>query len=165
MTKPSRGRMPASDNVGQMPATDAAGPVPAHAAGPDRHHILVCQACRHTGSACLPGIALLEKLRAAIGAAGMAESFEVSGTACLAACARRGYQPCTVAWRANAKTTWAFGDIEADADIEALIAFSQLYAARENGWAAAGDWPESLRDRALSRVPAAMVVTGAGALQ
>lgn len=130
-----------------------------------RHNILVCQACRHTGSPCLPGIELLTKLRAAIQASGLGAAFEVSGTACLAACARRGYQPCTVAWRASEKATWAFGDIDPDADIEALVEFSRLYSARENGWAKAGDWPETLQERALARIPAAIVVTEAGALQ
>ncbi len=47
------------------------------------HQILVCKACKHKGSSCEPGFALLKKLRAAIAAAGLGEEFEVSGTACL----------------------------------------------------------------------------------
>ena len=52
------------------------------------HQILVCKACKHKGSSCEPGFALLKKLRAAIAAAGLSDDFEVSGTACLAGCVR-----------------------------------------------------------------------------
>jgi len=128
---------------------------------PRRHNILVCQACRHEGQECRPGLALLARLREAIAAAGMGEDFEVSGTVCLAGCSR----PCTVAWRANAKATWLFGDIDPEADIDDLVAFSKHYAERHNGWSRAGEWPPSLYDRVLARVPAAMIVTQEGTVQ
>ena len=92
------GGVPRKENVMTIPHDR---PRPAVSQEQMRHNILVCQACRHTGSPCLPGIELLTKLRAAIQASGLGAAFEVSGTACLAACARRGYQPCTVAWRAS----------------------------------------------------------------
>jgi predicted metal-binding protein len=125
------------------------------------HQILVCKACKHTGEACGPGFELLKKLRAAVAAAGLSEDFEVTGTACLAGCDR----PCTVAWRASAKATWLFGDIDPDEPIDDLIAFSRLYAALEDGWMAGSDCPPRLCRSTLARIPAAMIVTAEGAIQ
>ncbi|MFN3822409.1 MAG: DUF1636 family protein [Pseudorhodobacter sp.] len=125
------------------------------------HQILVCKACKHLGQSCGPGFALLKKLRAAVSAAGLSEEFEVTGTACLAGCDR----PCTVAWRATAKATWFFGDIDPDQPIDDLIAFSKLYAAVEDGWMAGSDCPPRLCQNTLARIPAAMIVTAEGVVQ
>lgn len=125
------------------------------------HQILVCQSCRHKGAACRPGLALLAQLRQAIAAAGLADDFEVSGTACMAGCDR----PCTVAWRASAKATWLFGDIEPDQDIDDLIAFARLYAGLEDGWCRAADRPGKLAEHVLARIPAAILATAEGVLQ
>ena len=127
-----------------------------------RHQILVCQSCRHKDSPCRPGLALLEKLRAAVSEAkGLAEDFEISGTACMAGCDR----PCTVAWRATGKATWLFGDIDPDADIDALVDFATLYQRLEDGWCRAADRPGKLATATLARIPAAMIVTGEGISQ
>lgn len=135
---------------------------PAMRLGAKPHQILVCQSCRHKDSPCLPGLALLEKLRAAVGQAkGLAEDFEISGTACMAGCDR----PCTVAWRATGKTTWLFGDIDPDADIDALVAFATLYQRLEDGGCRAADHPGKLATATLARIPAAMIVTGEGISQ
>ena len=113
-----------------------------------RHQILVCQSCRHKDSPCRPGLALLEKLRAAVSEAkGLAEDFEISGTACMAGCDR----PCTVAWRATGKATWLFGDIDPDADIDALVDFATLYQRLEDGWCRAADRPGKLATPPPSR--------------
>ncbi len=127
-----------------------------------RHQILICQSCRHTDSPCLPGLALLEKLRVAVGQAkGLAQDFEISGTACMAGCDR----PCTVAWRATGKATWLFGDIDPDAAIDALVDFAKLYQRLEDGWCRAADRPGKLASSTLARIPAAMIVTAEGQLQ
>lgn len=126
-----------------------------------RHQILVCQSCRHKGDACRPGLALLERLRSAIAAAGLGDDFQVSGTACMAGCDR----PCTVAWRATAKATWLFGDVEPEADIDDLVAFARLYRQLEDGWCRAADRPGKLADTVLARIPAALIMTGEGGLQ
>ena len=129
------------------------------------HQILVCKACKHEGSACEPGFALLKKLRAAIAAAGLADAFEVSGTACLAGCVPDRGGPCVVGWRATAKATWLFGDIDPAQSIDDLVAFSRLYAATEDGWMSGKDCPPRLCDNTLARIPAAMIVTRHGTLQ
>ena len=127
-----------------------------------RHQILVCQSCRHKDSPCRPGLALLEKLRAAVSLAkGLAADFEISGTACMAGCDR----PCTVAWRATGKATWLFGDIDPDADIDALVEFAALYQRLEDGWCRAADRPGKLANATLARIPAALIVTAEGPLQ
>ena len=87
---------------------------------PARHQLLLCQDCRHTGQPCLPGLALLERLRAAIAAAGPGEAFEMSGSASLAACPR----PCTVVWRVSAGAAWLFGDVDPAVEIEELVALA-----------------------------------------
>ncbi len=134
---------------------------PSVVAKPPQHQILVCQTCRHLDRACLPGLALVEKLQAAIAAAGLGTEFEVSGTACMAGCAR----PCTVAWRATAKATYLFGDIDPEANIDDLVAFARIYRAAEDGWTSAGNRPGKLAEQVLARIPAAVIVTGEGSLQ
>lgn len=130
-----------------------------------QHQILVCKACKHRGNPCAPGFALLKKLRAAIASAGLGPEFEVTGTACLAGCVTDTGAPCVVAWRASAKATWLFGDIDPGQSMEELIAFSRLYASVADGWLSGRDCPPHLCDNTLARIPAAIIVTREGALQ
>lgn len=124
---------------------------------PDRpHQTLICLDCRHTRSACRLGLALVAKLHAAMAAgAALTEGFEISGTACMAGCTR----PRTVAFRATAKSTYLFGDIDATADIEALVAFSAQYQRSEDGYFRTAERPDELAKTALARLPAAIAVT------
>lgn len=129
------------------------------------HQILVCKACKHHGAACAPGFELLKNLRAAIATAGLADDFEISGTACLGGCVGARGAPCVVAWRATAKATWLFGDIDPDQPLDDLIAFARLYAAREDGWMGGKALPVTLCDTTLARIPAAIIVTREGPVQ
>lgn len=129
------------------------------------HQILVCKACKHTSQACTQGFQLLKRLRAAISAAGLGDEFEVSGTACLAGCVPDHGKPCIVGWRATAKATWLFGDIDPDQPFDDLIAFARAYAAQEDGWMTGRDLPPRLSDTTLARIPAAMIVTREGRVQ
>lgn len=119
----------------------AASPVPMPR--PARHQLLVCRDCRHTGQPCHPGLALLERLRAAIAAAGPGGEFEISGSASLDDCPR----PCTVAWRVSAGAAWLFGDVDPAAGIEDLVAMADRH------------------DPAGGEGPAAVIVTRAGVFQ
>ncbi len=119
------------------------------------HQILLCMACRYHDAHCGPGLALLQKLRAAVALAGVDDGFEISGTASLAGCDR----PCTVAWRATGKASWFFGDVDADQPIDDLIAYSQE---SEGIRGQAADRPSA---PALARIPAAMIVTREGVIQ
>ncbi|MFT3673541.1 DUF1636 family protein [Aestuariivirga sp.] len=129
------------------------------------HIIIVCTTCRHTGLTCRPGYDLIAKLNAALVAAGpaLANDFQVSGTSCLAGCSR----PCTVAFRADAKATYVFGDISDDCDVEALVQFAGLYAVRGDGMSKASEHPQELRFKTLARIPAAVIacVPRGGAIQ
>ncbi|MFG6595663.1 DUF1636 family protein [Sulfitobacter sp. 1A13368] len=119
------------------------------------HRITVCTSCKHKGTDCRPGFDLIQRLSAAIAAAGAAipEDFEVAGVACMAGCDR----PCTVAYHASAKATYLFGDIDPDEDIDDLVAFAQHYATLNDGWCSSLDRPGKLRISTLARVPAAMI--------
>lgn len=129
------------------------------------HQILVCKACKHHGQTCEPGFKLLKQLRAAIAAAGLGDAFEVSGTACLAGCAQGHGGPCVVGWRATAKATWLFGDIDPAQPIDDLVEFARLYASVEDGWLSGKDCPPRLCDNTLARIPAAIIVTREGVIQ
>lgn len=119
------------------------------------HQITVCTFCRHKGDNCRPGYELIERLRAAIAAAGdsIPEEFEISGTACMAGCDR----PCTVAYFGSRKATYLFGDIDPDQDIADLVDFARQYAFLNDGWCSSVDRPGKLRKSTLARVPAAMI--------
>ena len=104
-------------------------------------------------------------MRAAVAAAGLGESFEISGTACLAGCVPDHGEPCVVGYRATEKATWLFGDIDPDQPLYDLIAFARSYAALDDGWLNGRDLPPRLCDTTLARIPAAMIVTREGALQ
>lgn len=121
----------------------------------DKHIITICTSCRHQGQDCRPGHELIRRLRAAldvaVGVTG--DAFQIEGFACLAACDR----PCTVAYRATAKTVWLFGDVDPDEDIDDLVAFAAQYAASDEGWFRAAGRPGKLRRTALARVPSLVI--------
>lgn len=125
----------------------------------ETHKIFVCTSCRHKGSECRPGYELIKKLQEAISIASplTGDDFEVSGIACMAGCSR----PCTVAYRANGKATYLFGDVDPKTDIDDLVAFARQYRNLEDGWCNSGDRPGKLRRTTLARIPAAMIVTEA----
>lgn len=119
------------------------------------HRISVCISCKHKGTPCQPGYALIDKLRQAIAQAGdtVSEDFAISGVACMAGCDR----PCTVAYHGSRKATYLFGDIQDDGDIDALVAFARQYAVLHDGWSTSIDRPAKLRNNTLARVPAAII--------
>lgn len=124
-----------------------------------QHRITVCTSCKHKGTSCRPGFDLIEKLRAAIDAAGdtIGDDFEVSGVACMAGCDR----PCTVAYHGSRKATYLFGDIDPAVDVGDLVTFAQQYAALDDGWCSSRDRPGKLRSSTLARVPSAMIAVEA----
>lgn len=119
------------------------------------HRITVCTSCRHTGEACRPGYQLIERLRSAIALAGdsVAEDFEVSGTACMAACTRA----CTVAYHGTRKASYLFGDIDPDEDVADLVEFARQNAVLHDGWCSAVGRPGKLRRTTLARIPATIM--------
>lgn len=129
----------------------------------NKHRITICTSCKHKGTECRPGFELIEKLRKAIETAGDAipEDFEISGVACMAGCDR----PCTVAYHANRKATYLFGDIDPAVDVGDLVTFAQQYAYLHDGWCSSVDRPGKLRKSTLARVPSAMIVFEASSVR
>ncbi len=156
-----KGRPPAARPVA-TPAYSVAQSAPHQISGLQG---LQAQGCQSRGRGLRAGHALLKKLRAAIQAAGLGAEFEVSGTACLAGCVPEHGGACVVGWRATAKATWLFGDIDPAQPLDDLVEFSRLYAAVQDGWLAGRDCPPRLCDNTLARIPAAMIVTREGPLQ
>lgn len=128
------------------------------------HQILVCKACKRQGATSEPGHALLKKLREAIASAGLGQDFEVSGTACLAGCVPDHGGACVLGWRAPAKATWLFGDIDPALPIDDLVEFSRRYAALDDGWMSGKDCPPRLCENTLARIPAAVIALAEDAL-
>lgn len=132
--------------------------------GRTAHNIIVCTRCRHIGKRCLPGYELISRLRVAVDLARRAGALEadytIDGIACMAGCER----PCTVAYRADGKSAYLFGDVDADADINALLAFAAQYASSDDGWTSATERPVGLSGKTLARIPAALVVEHQGSV-
>ncbi len=119
------------------------------------HRITICTSCQNKGTECRPGFELIDRLRAAIAAAGDAipEEFVISGVACMAGCDH----PCTVAYHGTKTATYLFGDIDPGTDIDDLVAFAKHYAYLHDGWCSSADRPGKLRKSTLARVPAAII--------
>jgi predicted metal-binding protein len=125
-----------------------------------RHQLILCTTCRKTGTDCRPGFELLQSLNRAADlarVAGLPEDFGISGTACLSGCSR----PCTVAFVADGKTSYLFGDIDPAEDLDALVEFAQLYRAREDGMTRFNERPDALRGKCLARIPSALMMSEA----
>jgi predicted metal-binding protein len=125
-----------------------------------RHQLILCTTCRKTGTDCKPGLDLLRSLNRTTDlgrAAGLPEDFGISGTACLSGCAR----PCTVAFVADGKTSYLFGDIDPQENLDALVEFAKLYRAREDGMTRFNERPRELRGKCLARIPSALMMTEA----
>lgn len=122
-----------------------------------QHTVTVCTDCRITGTACRPGLKLLDHLNACLSKMDAADNrdFAVEGTVCMAGCRR----PCTIAFQASGKATYLFGDIEPDADIEALVAFAKLYGERPDGMTREAERPRALGGKVLARIPASVLVS------
>lgn len=123
-----------------------------------RHQLILCTTCRKTGTDCRPGLQLLQSLEQATDlgrAAGLPEDFAIAGTACMSGCSR----PCTVAFVAEGKTAYLFGDIDPGENLDALVEFARLYQAREDGMTRFAERPDALRGKCLARVPSALLVS------
>ena len=120
------------------------------------HKISVCISCRATGApdddVSRPGRRLLDGLRSALTWV-EGQDFEVAAINCMAGCER----PCTVAYTAQNKATYLFGDIDTDRDVDDLVAFAQQYAQLADGWCSSTTRPAGLANKTLARVPAAVL--------
>ncbi|MCR9085823.1 MAG: DUF1636 domain-containing protein [Rhodobacteraceae bacterium] len=120
---------------------------------PGADRTILCTRCRHTDAPCHPGFELIRRLRAAMDAAGDAvgDRFEVSGTAAVTGCTRA----CTVAYRGSRGAMFLFGDVDPDADIDALVATART---KGQGWGDAGGGLVEPGSPVCEQAPAAVLV-------
>ncbi|GAA6164376.1 hypothetical protein NBRC116590_20800 [Pelagimonas sp. KU-00592-HH] len=112
---------------------------------PFPHKITFCSMCPHTGQTCRPGFEMARKLCQSISASGdlIADDFEMSGHVEMVGCSR----PCVGVFHATKSACHMFGDVEQDADVDALLCDART-AARGHG-----DWPQD----GTGPIPAAVV--------
>jgi predicted metal-binding protein len=103
--------------------------------------VTVCQSCP-AGRA-----GLARRLHAAVDEAGL--TAEVGTVDCMSGCGR----PSTVAFRAEGKTAYLFGDLSDD-DLPDLLTFLRLYQAAPEGNFADARPLGGLREKAIARIPA-----------
>ncbi len=115
------------------------------------HQISVCTSCKQKGSSHKLGFDLIEKLQVAFNKAGDAVpvDYKISGVACMAGCDHA----CTVAFHASGKTSYLFGDLYSETDIQDLVEFARQYAYLGDGWCSSVDRPGKLRKSTLARIP------------
>ncbi|MHA7772134.1 DUF1636 family protein [Roseibium sp. M-1] len=125
-----------------------------------QHRIEVCTSCRHRGTQCLPGYRLLRRLQEAMSMASpfVGDGFEISGTAGLAGCSR----PCIAAFRATDKAIYLFGDVDPQADIDALVDFAESKRLAETDRSRSKEKAQKMGGVPPFHFPAAVIVTEAG---
>jgi len=123
------------------------------------HRIHICTKCRERSDATSeprgnetvsPGTRLISRLQKALNENPISKTFELSGVECMAGCNR----PCTVAYQADGKAGYLFGDIDPDGNLDALVRFAHQYAQLETGWCNATERPIALLNKTLARIPA-----------
>ncbi len=111
--------------------------------------IFVCVSCRQESDADgRPGAALLNSLRERLSAEDAAD-IRAEPVECLAVCKR----PCTVSLVGESKWTYVIGDLDKDADADAVIASARLFAATNNGIIPWKERPDCFKKGVVSRTP------------
>jgi len=105
------------------------------------HSLLICTTCKGAGVANKVRVALAKRI---------SKRFALRAVACMAGCER----PISVGLQGPGKTQYLFGEIEAQADIEAIACFARQFLASDTGWSTASERPERLYDKTLARLPA-----------
>lgn len=103
---------------------------------------IVCRSCP-AGRA-----GLAARLREAVAGTDLAIAVRIEETNCMSGCAR----PSAVAFRAEGRTAYLFGDITGD-DLPDLLAFLRLYSASPDGTITDARPLGDLRNKALARIP------------
>lgn len=105
------------------------------------HSILICTSCKGTRAA--------KDMRAAL-AARLPKGFALRPVDCMAGCAR----PIAVGLQGCGKAQYLFGEIQDQADFEALAIFAQQFLNSDTGWSCASERPVRLYEKTLARLPA-----------
>jgi predicted metal-binding protein len=111
--------------------------------------VFICVACRQDGDADQrPGQALLDGLSGRLSPCDR-RIVAIEAVECLGVCGR----PATVALAAEGKWTYVVGDIDADGDLDDLIASARAFAASADGRVPWKERPAAFRKGVVARVP------------
>ena len=110
----------------------------------------VCTTCRAADDACetRAGARLLTALQAAV-ARRPVPGLRVEPVECLSVCKR----PCTVAVSAEGRWTYVYGDLDAEASAETILAGIARYAETPDGLVPWRERPEAFRKGVVARLP------------
>lgn len=111
--------------------------------------IYVCTTCKTADdpSPERAGARLIKALEHA--ASTKAHAFKIEGVECLSVCKR----PCTVAFSAQDKWTYVYGDFNADDSAENILACAAQYRATIDGLIPWKERPDALKKGVIARLP------------
>ncbi len=124
----------------------------------NKHSIFVCQSCagvwkegRQVGNS--GGYQLLSELHEHVQEWALANEFEVTGVSCMGACNR----PCAIAFAAQGKSTYLFGDLSYQESLpelsEEILKCASLYFQQSDGTMSWSDRPERLKKGLVGKIP------------
>ncbi|MBD2364723.1 DUF1636 family protein [Anabaena minutissima FACHB-250] len=118
------------------------------------HTLFVCTTCasvwqdgKRIGES--GGQKLLNKLQNLAENWELRDQFPIQAVECMSACNRS----CVVAFAAEGKLTYLFGDLVVDDSISAVLECASKYYAKENGLLPWSERPEPLKKGILARIP------------
>jgi len=107
------------------------------------HRVVICSTCEGTD-----GKGFAVQLRAALSDAGL--SYDVQDFDCMSNCGR----PLSVAFKADGKATYLFGDVDTERDLQDVVAFARMFADSTDGWIEDARDAGRLRHCLIGRIPA-----------
>lgn len=115
---------------------------------PDETIVYVCTTCRAEGdtSETRAGARLLAALKQQ---ASGAQAPRIEGVECLSVCKR----PCTVAVASPGRWTYVYGDLDAEASAQTILAGIGLYTGTADGIVPWRERPEAFRKGVVARIP------------
>jgi predicted metal-binding protein len=124
----------------------------------NKHSIFVCQSCagvwkngRQVGNS--GGYLLLSELTEKVRDWSLAEEFDVVGVSCMGACNR----PCAIAFAAQGKSTYLFGDLSHQESLpelsDSILKCAGLYFQQADGAMSWADRPERLKKGLVGKIP------------
>ncbi|MEA5550748.1 DUF1636 family protein [Anabaena cylindrica UHCC 0172] len=120
-----------------------------------KHTLFVCTTCggkwqdgKRVGES--KGEQLLQQLQQLAQDREMQDKFCIQGVECMSACSHS----CVVAFTAEGKSTYLFGDLPVDCSTSAILECASLYYAKADGLLPWSERPEPLKKGILAKIPA-----------
>ncbi|MBD2626412.1 DUF1636 family protein [Trichormus variabilis] len=119
-----------------------------------KHTLFVCTTCggkwedgKRVGES--SGQKLLQQLQQLAQDREMQDKFCIQGVECMSACSHS----CVVAFAAEGKLTYLFGDLPVDESTSAILECANLYYAKADGLLPWSERPEALKKGILAKIP------------